>query len=77
MESFLPLLSPGDAMQGEQITDVSSLRNTEWATHNCVLGYPVIGESRIGTCLMIYLPTIKRYIARELHYEQFLSPLRD
>jgi len=32
-----------DAMQGEQITDVSSLRNTEWATHNCVLGYPVIG----------------------------------
>ena len=31
-------------MQGEQITTSASLRNTEWDTHNCVLGYPVIGE---------------------------------
>ena len=33
-------------MQGEQITASASLRNTEWDTHNCVLGYPVIGELR-------------------------------
>lgn len=32
-----------DALQGEQITASASLRNTEWDTHNCVLGYPVIG----------------------------------
>ncbi|XP_073239257.1 echinoderm microtubule-associated protein-like 2 [Porites lutea] len=32
-----------DPYLGEQITQASSLRNTEWATHNCVLGYPVIG----------------------------------
>lgn len=30
-------------LRGEQITQAESMRNTEWATHNCVLGYPVIG----------------------------------
>ena len=38
------IISPGDPYLGEQITQASSLRNTEWATHNCVLGYPVIGK---------------------------------
>ena len=38
------ITSPGDPFLGEQITQASSLRNTEWATHNCVLGYPVIGK---------------------------------
>lgn len=32
-----------DAVLGEQLTESASLRNTEWDTHNCVLGYPVIG----------------------------------
>ena len=40
----MSFISPGDALQGDQITESASLRNTDWATHNCVLGYPVIGE---------------------------------
>lgn len=32
-----------DPHRGEQNTQAASLRNTDWATHNCVLGYPVIG----------------------------------
>ncbi|XP_078356309.1 echinoderm microtubule-associated protein-like 2 isoform X2 [Oculina patagonica] len=32
-----------DPLQGEQITQAESMRNTEWATQNCVLGYTVIG----------------------------------
>lgn len=34
----------GNPLRGEQITQAESMRNTEWATHNCVLGYPVIGK---------------------------------
>lgn len=32
-----------EPLQGEQITQTESMRNTEWASHNCVLGYTVIG----------------------------------
>lgn len=32
-----------EPLQGEQITQTESMRNTEWASHNCVLGYSVIG----------------------------------
>ena len=39
-------ISLGDAVLGEQLTESASLRNTEWDTHNCVLGYPVIGKLR-------------------------------
>lgn len=45
--------SPGNSLQGEQIAESASLRNTEWATHNCVLGYPVIGECRRLTAQIV------------------------
>ena len=50
------ITSPGDPYLGEQITQASSLRNTEWATHNCVLGYPVIGKLQFSISSMMSIP---------------------
>jgi hypothetical protein len=36
------------AGDGERITHPSELKDLEWASFNCVYGYPLLGKCRVG-----------------------------